>query len=224
MLSWWNSWIIKTNFFCATNLLKGITFICQSWELYFTPCRLLSYTPLPNVSSLLHPTVSSHFSHLHCILVYTIWLSPLWKCQLNGAGLVSSASSRALVSVCVHVCECSGFTKTGCCVWGLGARPVRELVFTCHPSSERTRVRSRGHERSSVRPDRVVNSHTLAMSGKWMIWFNHACALQKRHVGNSCWWSGECSLFYTPFVFSACSGKCATVTQASFVSYYHRHC
>lgn len=48
------------------------------------------------------------------------------------------------------------------CLWGLGACPVRELVFTSHLSGE---VRSHGHERS-VRPDRVVNSHTPATSGK----------------------------------------------------------
>lgn len=48
----------------------------------------------------------------HCFFYFT-HLYPLflpWKCQLNGAGLVSSASSRALVStkgwgfMCVHVC------------------------------------------------------------------------------------------------------------------------
>lgn len=93
-----NSWILKANF-CAANLLQGITFICQSWELYFTPYRLLSYPfstayPLPVLHSSSIPLFLPILpTSTHCILA-----AP-WKYQLNGAGLVSSASSRASVSL-----------------------------------------------------------------------------------------------------------------------------
>lgn len=110
-----------------------------------------------------------HFTHLYPLhRCLSVWLFTPWKCQLNGAGLVSSASSKASVSTqgCVPSgmfasFDLSGFTQTGCC---LGTRHVQELVFTSHLCSE---VRSHGQGRSGG-PDSVVNLHTS--HDGWVIW------------------------------------------------------
>lgn len=107
------------------------------------------------------PLFFGNFTHLYPLhRCLSVWLFTPWKCQLNGAGLVSSASSKALVSTqgCVPTgmfasFDLSGFTQTGCC---LGTRHVQELVFTSHLCSE---VRSHGQGRSGG-PDSVVNLHT----------------------------------------------------------------
>lgn len=57
-----------------------------------------------------------HFTHLYPLYpCLSVWLFTPWKCQLNGAGLVSSVSSRALVRMqgCVFMC------MPVCIIWPL---------------------------------------------------------------------------------------------------------
>lgn len=95
---WWNTWIIT-----PANLQRGSDFIFQPWQLYFLHFRILCNSPpLPTISLCYIPPLSRcfcNFTHLHSLFTQ-------WRCQLNGAGLVSSVSSRASVSmqgVCLHL-------------------------------------------------------------------------------------------------------------------------